>query len=472
MTRLVSWFVDTSRSLVRAPLFDITVLILIILSVSLLVPEIALPSNHPYEAPITAAQEIITAVFALELLIRFAAMKKRSRFFREYWLDILAVIPMLRIFRAARFLRLLRLLRFIRLARLLTSNSRMLQALLQKRTAEYILTTFFVIFSVMAGTFSLCYFEHANAGFDLMGNSFWTVVFSLMSGQYERDYPLTLGGRLVILSIEFCSLSLFAIFTGTVSAVMIEKLKEGAVLSQMFLEDLEDHVLICGWNSGLETTLMELQKQPEFAEKEFVVIADRDELPEMSQLPHRNRVRLLRDDFTRAEVIIKANVAKASVALIVSDVTHNRSRQDADARTVLAALTIEKLNPKVHTCAELSNAMNEHHLRMGNVNEIIITQDMAGHLLAQAALSSAQLHLLQQMVRPSQADGGLNSFPIVSAQIGQPFRLIVGELSRTLGVIPVAVQRQDGEVLINPPNLVLQEGDILMCLGRPTQTGT
>jgi voltage-gated potassium channel len=442
-------------------------MLLILVSLGLLIPEVALPRSDPRNELSTDIQEAITAFFIVELGIRCLAMKKRSRFFKEYWLDILAVLPLLRAFRIVKFFRLLRLLRLIRLASLLTSNSRLLQNHLQRSTAEYILTTFFMVFSVLTGTFAFAMFEHPNSGYGPLQNAFWTVLFSVMSGQYEHEYPDTLGGRFVILAMEFCSLSLFAVLTGTISAVMVEKIREGGLLSKTVLEDLEKHVLVCGWNSGVEIALTELQLHPDFKGCEYIVIADRDTLPEMPNLPFRGRVRLMRDDFTRAEVLQKANVANASVALIVSDINHNRTRQDADARTVLCALTIEKLNPSVYTCAELSNSMNEPHLRMGNVNEVVITQDIAGHLLAQAALSSGQLKLLQQMVRPNQGQTGLNALPVSADFFGRSFRDCVGEIAQQKGAIALAVMREQ-QVSVNPDQFILQAGDVFLCVGNPT----
>jgi voltage-gated potassium channel len=442
-------------------------MVLILLSLGLLVPEVALPRTDLRHELATELQEAITVFFILELGLRCLAMKRRSRFFKEYWLDILAVLPVLRAFRIVKFFRLLRLLRLIRLASLLTSNSRLLQNHLQRSTAEYILTSFFLVFSVLTGTFAFAMFENPNSGFGPLQDAFWVIVFSVMSGQYEHEFPGSLGGRFVILGMEFCSLSLFAVLTGTISAVMVEKIREGGLLSKTVLEDLEKHVLVCGWNSGVEIALLELQLHPDFKDREYIVIADRDNLPEMPNLPFRGRVRLMRDDFTRAEVLQKANVANCAVALIVSDINHNRTRQDADARTVLCALTIEKLNPAVYTCAELSNSMNEPHLRMGNVNEVVITQDIAGHLIAQAALSSGQLKLLQQMVRPSQSQTGLNALPVPDKFLGRPFRDCVGEIALSRGAIPLAVMRNE-QVLINPDPFMLQPGDVFLCVGNPS----
>lgn len=454
---------EMSRKLVARPSFDITVFLLIIASVSLLCYEMVLPEGSEAYRQAVLVGEIITMFFVVELMIRFLAMKRKRRFFQEYWIDILAVLPLLRVFRVFRFLRLLRILRLFRVAALITSNTKVFQFLIKRRAVEYLFSLFLIVFATVFGTLGLSHFRGDKLkGAPALIQSFWETLFSLVAGEYVVEFPGTLGGKLIILFVQFCGLGFFAVLTGTVSAVMIEKLKEGAVLNRMLLEDCENHIIICGWNSGVETILIELQNHPQFREREIVVIAGRDELPDMD-LPHPNRVRLLTDDFTRAEVLLKANVMKCAVAIIVSDVHHGRSRQDADARTVLAALTIEKMNPDVHTCAELSNAVNETHLRMGGVNEVILTRDLAGHLLAQAALYSANVHLLQELLRPTEGNT-LMPYPVPERFIGKAFSATLTPFYEETGAIPVAVETRDAEVLVNPKERLLEGGDLFLCV--------
>lgn len=450
------------RWLVERTGFHVAVMLLIVLSIVLLTFEITMSKEHHLHTWIVEAQDVITAFFVVELIIRFIAFKRRSRFLREYWLDILAVVavfPVFRLFRLARFLRLLRLLRMFRVARTLSSNSRLLNTLLERRVTEYFLVLVLLLMTVLMGSLGLVFFENPHDGLDDLHHSFWTTIFSLMSTQYATEFPPTLGGKMVMLFVIFSGLTFFAVLTGTVSALMIEKLKEGGILNMTALEDLEGHVLICGWNTGVEIVLAQMQQDPQFREKEFVIIAEREDLPFLSAV-NRARVRLLKEDFTRVEVLRKANVMTAAVAVIVSDTAHGRSRQDADARTVLASLTIEKLNPQVHTCAELSNSMNEHHLRLGKINEVVITQDIAGRLLAQAALDSTRSRVIQQMLRES----SLSPQPVGAKLVGQKFSAVLGAFP---GAIPIAVRTAAGEVLLNPEGHVLAEGDVLLCIGVP-----
>lgn len=449
-----------AERLVARPGFDFAVLLLIVVSVVLLCLEVAIPPHDPWHERLLLLSNLITAVFVVELVIRYAASRRRRRFFREYWIDILAVLPL---FRALRFLRLLRLLRLFRAVNVLAKQTRLLEWLFRKKVTEYLFTVLLLIFATLFGTLGLAHFHVAGgAGWLLLERSFWETLFTLVAGEPVTDFPATFGGRVVILLVQLCGLTFFALLTGTVSAVMIEKMREGSVFQQIQLEDLEGHILICGYNRGVETVITEFQHHPDFCEREIVVITERNELPAMN-LRYPSRVRSIKEDFTRADVLVRCKIETCSVAIIVSEISHNRSRQDADARTVLAALTIEKLSPGVHTCAELSNSQSESHLRMGGVNEVIVTRSIAGHLLAQAAMYSPNIHLLQQLLRPT---SGATMLPIRVPDnlVGLSFPDALVRHHQSTGAIAMGVEREDGSLLVNPRAYVLQSGDKLIAV--------
>ncbi len=452
----MSW----AERLVARPGFDLAVLGLIIVSVVLLCLEIAHPIGDPTHEKLAFVSNIITAIFVLELGIRYQASRRKRRFLREYWIDILAVLPL---FRALRFLRLLRLLRLFRAVNLVTRQTRLFEWLFRKRVTEYLFIVLLLLFATLFGTLGLAHFHVAGgAGWGLLERSFWETLFTLVAGEPITEFPGTLGGRVVILLVQLSGLTFFALLTGTVSAVMIEKVREGTVFQQILLEDLENHILICGFNAGVETVVGELQNHPDFRDREIVVISEREELPQLD-VPFPSRVRSVKEDFTRVEVLKKCNVERCAVAVIVSEITHNRSRQDADARTVLAALTIEKLKPGVHTCAELSNAQSEPHLRMGGVNEVIVTRNIAGHLLAQAAMYSANVHLLQELLKPTSGNT-LQPMEVPSELVGTGFSTALATMHSEHGIILMAVEKSSGEVLLNPREYTLAEGDRLICV--------
>lgn len=66
---------------------------------------------EPQRGWLAATEWALTGVFALEFATRFAATWDRPSYLRGHWIDLVALIPVLREFRVLRLLRLLRLVR-------------------------------------------------------------------------------------------------------------------------------------------------------------------------------------------------------------------------------------------------------------------------------------------------------------------------------------------------------------------------
>lgn len=448
-------FRDWSRRTVGQLWFELPVFLLILVSVVLLGEEALVPPGSEQHRQVVAAQLVITAIFVVELTIRYGASPQFRAFLRDCWLDILAILPGLQVFRIGagfRVLRLLRLLRLVRLVKLysLPASARMVQSL-----GIIVL----LAATVLVGTLGLA----ATRGFSLSGvvHSFWSSIFSFLSSEYVDHFPPTVGGKLTVLLLIFGGVSFFSILTGSVTAIIADRMKRGSTfLEGLLLNELNEHILICGWNSGVMTILQELQSHATFRNRDFVIVSELEIPPSVTHLPNPRRVRFVRDDFTRIAALRRAGLERASVALIMADQSSGRSPQDADARTVLAALTIEKLHPSILSCAELSSSESEPHLRLGGINEVVLSGELAGSLLAQAAMDAAQARIFQNLLHPSH---GSRIQPVATdpGWVGKPFSEVLRLCHERSGVIPIAVKKADGVVRVNPQDVNLAEGDQL-----------
>ena len=139
-------------------------------------------------------------------------------------------------------------------------------------------------------------------------------------------------------------------------------------------EELNNHVIICGFGQKTIILAREFLLDPSFEDSEILIISEKPNM--MDELQQHgldtNRISLLNEDFTSISALNKAGVERARLAVITSERNGTRSTQDVDARTILAALTIEKLNPKIHTSAEIYNEEFASHLKMGGVEDVVI----------------------------------------------------------------------------------------------------
>ena len=162
------------------------------------------------------------------------------------------------------------------------------------------------------------------------------------------------------------------------------------------------------------------------------------------------------------EALEKAGVRRAARAIILSDMSRGRKERDADARTVLAALTIERMNPKVYTCAEIHRREHSHHLEMGGVNDYVVTGEQSAFMLAQSAITRGVMRVLSELLT---IDVG-NRFTrchVPRQWKGKSFVELMTHLKEEHDALLVAVQKGD-ETLVNPKEYVFHGGEDIVLI--------
>ena len=186
----------------------------------------------------------------------------------------------------------------------------------------------------------------ANQTFD-MEDSFWFSVYTIFAGEPVPAQPRTLWGKLISVFLMFMGLTIFAIFAGTVSAFMVDRLRtEGRVVR---MQELNDHIVICGWTPKTEVILKEYRGSRATKNLPIVVISEIEASRLDANIDRLANIFIIHDDFTKMSALERAGISTARICIVLADTTEGRSEQDADARTILAALTVEKMNPDVYT---------------------------------------------------------------------------------------------------------------------------
>lgn len=453
------------RSLQRffqLPTVEISIAVLVVVSVVFTIIELSLPESSPLVPILDEINHIITWLFVVELTLRFLAAPIKRLFFQDYWLDLLAVLPLLRVFRIVRVVRLLRLLRLLRLVSLFNRHSSIFQHILRRGAPEYIIICGLIILTVCFGSFSLVALErYSYPQWRSLDRAFWSSFYMLFSGQPLPGSPNTLAGNLVITFILFMNATIFAMFTGTVSAFMVDKLRmEGQVTDW---EQFSNHAIVCGWNKKAEIIVRQYQAAAKNEDFLIVVIAQLDEEPSFIDVKLKEQVRFINDDFTKVSVLEKAGIRRAKTCIILADKSHGRSEQDADARTILAALTVERINPKVYTCAELINREYGSHLEMGKVNDYVVSEEQNGFMLAQSALNPGLMSVFNELL----AGKGGNQFyrlPIGDGWVSKTFWELFTYLKQTHNAILIAISEPSGVFQINPNDYRFKSNDYVIVI--------
>lgn len=432
------------RSIVDSSPFNITIAILIIISVTLIFVEHLLPPGiQRYE--VEDINNIITWIFVIELSMRYFAAPNKRIFFTNYWIDILAVLPVLRIFRTLRVIRLLRVLRLIRAVIILMRQSGWVSSRFERLFGSFGALILATIMFILCGAVALLSLDSSQGDigvtYDVFLNKILQSSFLFVSGEIVGPLDTT-WGKVVALAVSVAGLVIFAVLVGTVSASMAAYFKTKVEMRDMELKDLAGHLIICGWDRVGAVILSELEEVREVWEKGVVVVAETDEnIMGAPYLKNRRRLFHIKEDFTKIEVLESAGAKRARRAIVLADKGANLGDQDRDARTVLAALTLEKLNPKIFTCAELLSEVNGSHLRLAGVEEIISRTNITAGLFAASAVNEGVTSVMSDILTHKEGNY-MKKVPIPEEFVGRSFADLSDHFKREFDVTIIALENR------------------------------
>lgn len=432
---------------------EVAVAILIVISVALLFIEVGVSNGSPIHSKLVFANDLLTMVFVVELFVRFYAEPRKEKFFRKCWYDILAVLPALRILR---FFRILRLLRLYRLGLFTIRRLQRVSNIFKLVRAEYVMIGLGLFTATMMGALSMRVTEGKfNADFATMEQTLWYAVMTIIAGEPTGGAPTSPAGQAITLTLMVIGLTLFAVITGTVSAVMIDMLKTIRI-SRMEPDDLNNHVIVCGWNPAGAVILAELLRDRD--RKQYVIISEA-ETPLLDDIIKENSDTILTmvGDYTRVDFLRQAHIERADTAILLADATiPSRSAQDQDARTVLAAMLIESINDDIYTIVQLNNRDNETSLRRMGVEEIIVSEEYVGNLVATMTRNWGIVTMINELLTAEYGEQFYRS-KVPDELVGMEVADAISRLKLDYDAVLLAVDLQNGTVgrdgvLVNPPS--------------------
>lgn len=437
------------------PRAELLIFFVIVASVVLLIIEVSLPERGPVGwLGSMSTNEITGGFFYLDLgfslfflteyLLKLWIAPRKWYFIRHNWIDLLAIFPILRVFRigrAVRLLRLLRLLRLMRIGNILHKRVSDLSDELQQRAAENTIIVIYLLFSVIFGTIGVMVFEKGhNPGFQDLGDGLWWCIVTLTTVGYGDLSPQTAGGKVVAGLIMFIGLSFYALLTGTLSSIIIKRAKYNEV-QNMELANITGHVVICGWNETGRRMVADLVASD--ADPDVLVLYTNSTTPRLID----PNVHYIEGDPTTAAGLERARVAHAKVVVVLPDLT-NRTSQDADARSILTVLAIERLNSEIHTIVELLNEENVYHVRNAGCDEVIVSGSYTGTMLSQVVQFPGISDVFGSLFNPGEGSQVYES-RIQESLVGKSFSEASGELFKQGKGILVGFRR-GSELFISP----------------------
>jgi voltage-gated potassium channel len=205
------------------------------------------PLNGATLAPV---EVVITLLFCAEFGLRFTAAPSRRAYLRGHWIDLLALLPAIRMLRFLRFGRLVylfeaaRVLRLGVLVRFLVELERAGTRIrwIAMRSGLHVVFPF-AFGLVFIGGAVVWQLEHAiNPDFHSFGNAIWWAFATMATVGYGNG-PVTLAGRVVAGVIMVAGIACFGMITATVTTYFFERMRGTLEADEARVEAKEDALL-------------------------------------------------------------------------------------------------------------------------------------------------------------------------------------------------------------------------------------
>lgn len=257
-----------------------------------------------------------------------------------------------------------------------------------------------VLIVVLLGALGFALNENTGGDFgSRVGQGLWWAAVTITTVGYGDVVPRTLGGKLLGVGLMLSGVVLLSLTTATIASVFIErKMRRERGLESV---SAHDHIIILGWHNRGTQILKNLFFR---IDRRTTVILINNLPPEQFEALKiefdGHPLQYVRGDFTREEVLLKANLGQARRAVILADRVDNLPREQVDQRTLLAALALKSLNPKIEVCAEILYQENRLHLERAHVEDIILRGEYDSALIASATESAGLFKVLQTLLSP------------------------------------------------------------------------
>jgi voltage-gated potassium channel len=283
--------------------------------------------------------------------------------------------------------------------------------------------------------------------------SFYMTMITVSTVGFGELQEFSRGGRVIVIIVIVCSMTIVAYTVGTFLKVVIEgELSKslGRRKMEKAVELLENHFIICGFGriGTLIARELYVNKIP------FVVIEHDEAALELLSKEHYLYLDL---DATNEEALLQAGIMRAR-GLVTA------VRSDAD--NVFITLTARSISQNVFILARGSDERDEKKLRMAGASKVVLPYLIGGKRMAQALIRPAVVDFIDVAMMDSDLGLQMEELPITVKGFATGKNLIESNIRRDHGIIIVAIKRA-ADMLFNPaPQEILLAGDLLVVLGK------
>jgi len=305
---------------------------------------------------------------------------------------------------------------------------------------------------IITGTAGYTIIEH----YSLL-DAFYMTVITITTVGFGEVHTLSAAGRVFTIVLILFGFGSIAFLAHTFTEALVERAASGNLekrTMQKRIQDLKDHVIICGYGRVGEAATEHLASTG----TDFVVIENDDE---QLKLIAENHFTHLDGDATKEDTLLAAGIKQASGLLALLN---------SDPENLFTVLTAREMNPTLHIIARTEMATSESRMLRAGADSIISPYAAAGRSVA------------EKMLRLS---GEVEEIPVPLSELDQeplwtevtPQSDLAGHVVDTANEFLeskiVGIQRGEVNILLPHPDEEIMLGDRLLTVNicQPATNG-
>ena len=286
-------------------------------------------------------------------------------------------------------------------------------------------------------------------------DAFYMTLTTMTTVGYGEIHPLSHAGRVFNSFLIVFGVTTIFIAIGAMTQTIIE-LEFGDAIGKRrkkrMIDNLKDHYIICGFGRVGRGAAIELSH----AGVPFVVV---DIDPDRVERAMHAGMLAMSADSTHDETLRLVGIERAR-GLVAALAT--------DADNLFVLLSAKGLNPKIYVATRAAEEGAEAKMRRAGADAVFAPYAITGHRLAQSLLRPHVVQFLDFTTKDVGEDIAIEQVRVSASSEMVSKTIKEMQLGKEVGVIVMAIRRESGQMVFNPPaDTAVQGGDYLIVMGRP-----
>jgi voltage-gated potassium channel len=300
------------------------------------------------------------------------------------------------------------------------------------------------LFVLVAAPLLFWLFEHEqSADVRTVGSAYLWLIRTLIEEGSAYDIE-TAGGYVIYYLVTIAGISLVAFVSGAIASKLVTTVMNKG--KGMGSTNAKGHVVICGWSGKGAEIIRELRAREVEDPRRIVVLANLESDPTKV-----DDVEFLRGDPSDETDLLRAGIDRCSMAIVLADETSPAATDaERDARTLFTVLAVETVNADAYSCVEVIRSENRRHFANTHANELVISGEVTGALLAGSAANPGLSRVVTNLVTHPD-DQEFYRIPVPADLVGKPVSEALIALKQREDALLVAIVQGMDDYCLNPP---------------------